>query len=81
MNTVFDHYNFQVFIQSPSLRQTNNMTLVEAQVAPVAPPAPKIAKRKVKAAAKSEKVVKKLVKANAKGKKFPFNIFLTKNTH
>lgn len=57
------------------------MTLVEAQVAPVAPPAPKIAKRKVKAAAKSEKVVKKLVKANAKGKKFPFNIFLTKNTH
>jgi hypothetical protein len=25
--------------------------------------------------------VKKLVKANAKGKKFPFNIFLTKNTH
>ena len=66
MNTVFDHYNFQVFIQSTSLN-TLFMTTIEAPVTLEAPPAPKIPKRKVKAAAKEEKAAKKVAKSKSKG--------------
>lgn len=69
MNTVFDHYNFQVFIQSHS-PDTQLMTTIEAPVVLEAPPAPKIPKRNVKAAAKSEKAAKKVAKSKSKGRKF-----------
>ena len=69
MNAVFDHYNFQVFIhllRSDSLK----MTSIEEPVTLEAPPVPKIAKRKVKAAEKAEKVHKKIAKSKSKGMKF-----------
>jgi hypothetical protein len=46
------------------------MTSIEVPVTLEAPPAPKIAKRKVKAAEKAEKVHKKIAKSNSKGMKF-----------
>jgi hypothetical protein len=46
------------------------MTSIEAPVALEAPPAPKIAKRNVKAAEKAEKVHKKIAKSKSKSKKF-----------
>jgi len=69
VNAVFDHYNFQVFIHL--LAQTDHkMTSVEVPVTLEAPPIPKIAKRKVKAAEKAEKVHKKIAKSKSKGRKF-----------
>ena len=58
------------------------MTSIEAPVALEAPPAPKIAKRNVKAAEKAEKVHKKIVKSKSKSKKFWSNqIANKKHTH
>ena len=57
------------------------MTSIEVPVTLEAPPAPKIAKRKVKAAEKAEKVHKKIAKSKSKGRKFWSKQILTKNTH
>lgn len=46
------------------------MTTIEPQINLEAPPAPKVAKRKLKAAEKAEKVNKKIAKSNSKGTKF-----------
>jgi hypothetical protein len=57
------------------------MTSIEAPVTLEAHPVPKMAKRKVKAAAKTEKVHKKIVKSNSKGRKFPFSKTCYQKTH
>ena len=58
------------------------MTTIEAPVALEAPPAPKIAKRKVKAAEKTEKVNKKIANSKSKGMNFWTNqIANKKHTH
>lgn len=54
-----------------SFAQTaDKMTSIEVPVTLEAPSAPKIAKRKVKAAEKAEKVHKKIAKSKSKGRKF-----------